>query len=134
VDFMLARALPRIAILLALGPAATAERVVAPPGHGSYQLYCASCHGAGAEGGGVAALGARWGPPLTALGGKYGAPLRRERLAELVVSERRPGGQRVCGDRVFAKLPDMPFRSAAELATVLTALEYVAAVQRSPDE
>lgn len=101
------------------------------PDEAVFVQYCSGCHGSDARGG---ADGTGPGPDLTHLALESrdpGMPLALTRWVEFVTSPRRPGAQRICGERVFARLPSSRFREHAERWVVREALSYVAVQQQA---
>jgi hypothetical protein len=120
--------------LVAAPPPVHADERGPAPNRGAspFALYCASCHGFDARG--VTGREPRAsGPDLTHL--VSGSPDREgpytlTPLVEFVTSPRRPGPQRICGERVFARLPTSRFREHLERWVVRAALEDVEKLAR----
>lgn len=124
------------AIACALGMLLAGVATTAPParaeeaparshGESLFARYCAGCHALDAHG--VAATRANASAPdLSHLARRSDEPLALEPLVAFVTSPRRPGTQRICGERVFARLPTSRFREHAERWIVRAALDYVA--------
>jgi hypothetical protein len=124
-------AITAICVAIAATPAHAGEP--RPPSHDEalFALYCSSCHGRDARGRTARDEGAS-GPDLTHLAEHSGRPeqqLALTPLVEFVTSPRRPGAQRICGDRVFARLPEIRFRERTERWIVRSALQHVATRQ-----
>jgi len=106
-------------------------------GYALYQQYCASCHGVWADGEGVLKPVLVAKPTnLRTLARRQGAPLDRERLAE-VIDGRKPivahgsrempvWGKRL-GEGVYTPVPDMRKRSM-----VMVIVDYLEAIQEKP--
>lgn len=113
-------------LLAALTPAAARAGDPDALAHAKlFALYCAKCHGLNG------APGRAGVPDLSGLAAREPTPFPTERLVDFVVSERRPGGPNVCGERVFARLPSAAFHELADRMTVRAALAYVAAAGRA---
>jgi hypothetical protein len=130
----LALATGMAAVLLGVSAlsARAGEGARAAPDAAVYLLYCSGCHGSGARGG-PAAESEVAGPDLTRLAARSPHPdalLPVHPYVEFVTSPRRPGAQRICGERVFARLPPSRFREQVERWVVREALDYVATLQR----
>jgi mono/diheme cytochrome c family protein len=112
-----------VGVLVAFAAAVRAEE--AGGSHGAlFERYCAGCHGLGDR----ASHGTA--PHLSALATRYGSPLPLAQLADFALDFHRPGGQRICGERVFARLPFTPFNDHVEREIVRAALQYVATSQQ----
>jgi len=122
-----------VVLLFVAAGAVRAERREGPaPFEAVFAQYCSGCHGPFARGGGADGTGPA--PDLTHLAlasGDPGMPLALTRWVEFVTSPRRPGAQRICGERVFARLPSSRFRDQAERWVVREALRYVAVQQQA---
>jgi hypothetical protein len=108
------------AVCALLGVAAPVARAEQPSDRGHktiFEVYCSGCHDLNAAEGTVPI-------DVSRLVTKYGAPLPNARLLEMVLSERRGGGSRVCGEHVSWLVPPQ-----FERATVRAALQYVADFQ-----
>jgi hypothetical protein len=90
---------------------------------GLFERYCSGCHGLDDR------PSRNEAPHLSGLTARYRSPLPMARLTDFVLSVHRPGGQRICGERVFSRLPFTPFNDYAEREIVRAALQYVAAGQ-----
>jgi hypothetical protein len=119
-------------------PAARRDEPLLESGAGLYMQYCASCHGATAQGNGPAAAALRQPPSdLTRLDERYGEPLPKERLASLIdgrvaVAAHGTREMPVWGEKLYAgDRPDSPARDAARAGTILLILEYLDTQQRS---
>jgi hypothetical protein len=113
-------------------PARAGERGPTARDASVFALYCSGCHGLDARGVAAARPSAS-GPDLThlALRSHPDEPLALAPFVAFVTSPRRPGAQRVCGERVFARLPASRFHAHVERAIVRSALAHVAAQQRA---
>jgi hypothetical protein len=126
-------ALPTLtALLVSLAPIGFAEEHE-PREHPNaflFHTYCSSCHGIWAEGDGP--LGQTRGPRppnLRRLALRYGLPLPRTRLTEHVLEARHGEGSRICGERVFWRLPQGAAIAMTRRGTVLATLSYLETVQ-----
>ena len=122
----------------ATAPVAPATAVES--GADRYVQYCASCHGIDGRGDGPAAATLRTPPPdLTRLSARWGSPLDRTALAELIDGRKGPRAHGppdmpVWGERLYAgERPDSPAREAARRGTLLLILEYLETLQRPPE-
>lgn len=143
---VLALPLPGCATPAGRGDAAPAASAQPAPdtavasGADRYRQYCASCHGVDGRGGGPAAETLRTPPAdLTRLSERWGTPLDRAALAELIDGRKSPrahgpSDMPVWGERLYAgERPDSPAREAARRGTILLILEYLETLQRAPE-
>ena len=119
-----------IPVALAFTASAAVGDPAAEGGAASYARYCASCHGPQGEGAAGAARPEANAPPLRHLAEKYGLPLPRVRLSKFIQLETRPGGGRLCGDRLLPNVPAMYARRMMERAVVAEALAHLETLQR----
>ncbi len=119
-----------IAIFVGILAAGLAAGEEAPLGQEEYDQYCASCHGVSAKGDGTGTGSILKQPPnLTVLSGKYGMPLPRAELIEIIdgTQPTHARGTRempVWGKKLFGGLPSAD-RSARIRGTLLVILDYI---------
>lgn len=124
----------------AIPSAQAAPETAIESGADRYVQYCASCHGIDGRGDGPAAETLRTPPPdLTRLSERWGTPLDRTALAELIDGRKGPRAHGppdmpVWGERLYAgERPESPAREAARRGTILLILEYLETLQRAPE-
>ncbi len=120
-----------VLLFVAAGAVRADRREGTAPFEAVFAQYCSGCHGSDARGG---ADGMGPGPDLTHLALESpdpGVQLALTRWVKFVTTPRRPGAQRICGERVFARLPSSRFREQAERWVVREALRYVALQQQA---
>lgn len=107
-----------------------------PPGRDAYLQYCGSCHGPEGDGQGPMAAELKTPPSdLTRLAKRYGAPLPRERLLDLVDGRSMPrahGSEAmpVWGRKLLEDVPPGAGKEAYKRGTILVILDWIEAIQR----
>lgn len=114
-----------------------AARAAEHGGRAPYEQYCASCHGAAADGQGpVAESFAEPPPDLRQLARKYGSPLPRPKLIEFIDGREmvRAHGTRdmpVWGEKLLAGVPPGAGNEAFKRGTIAVILDYLETLQIS---
>ena len=126
-----------LVVALATGVAAGAASAAGThPGYQAYAQYCAACHGPEGQGDGPVARELKQKPAdLTRLGQKFGTPLPRPQLVELIDGREmvRAHGSRempVWGKRLIENVPPGPGTEAWKRGTLLSILEWIESVQQ----
>jgi len=117
--------------------AAPPERAIdeSHPGHVYYRKYCASCHGLFADGLGPVAPALRSRPPdLTHLQSKYGDPLPRAALMNIIAGKdmvRAHGNadMPVWGEAIREDLPPSPGKEPARRQILQLVVDYLEEIQ-----
>jgi mono/diheme cytochrome c family protein len=128
------------ALLVAAAGTAVAGAATAAdhPGRAPYLQYCASCHGAGADGKGPVAASLRQPPAdLRLLARKHGLPLPKPKLEEFVDGRDmvRAHGSRempVWGERLLRDVPPSPGGEPFKRGTIRGILDYLESIQTPP--
>ena len=126
--------------MLALGVAAcvsvaTAARAVDHPGKATFDQYCASCHGPAADGTGPVAAEMKVAPSdLRKLGQKYGTPLPKPKLRELVDGRemlRAHGTSKmpVWGEQFVSNVPPTANTEFFKRGMIIVILDYIETLQ-----
>lgn len=119
---------------------AAAQAQAAPeavdPGREAFQQYCASCHGAKADGKGPLAKELRTAPTdLTRLTERFGSPLHTQRMLERIDGRRmaRAHGSRdmpVWGQKLARNVPRGPGTEAHTRGTLLIIIDWIESIQK----
>lgn len=106
-----------------------------PAGKAQYEQYCASCHGAAADGNGPVAAELKTKPAdLRKLAQEFGSPLPKPRLREIIDGRDMPGAHGtsampVWGEKLLADVPPSAGREPFKRGTILVILDYLATLQ-----
>ncbi len=130
----------RIPRVLAVGVAAcvavaSAARAADHPGKAAFDQYCASCHGTAADGTGPVAAEMKVAPPdLRKLGQKYGTPLPKPKLSELIDGRemlRAHGTSKmpVWGEKLVHNVPPTANTEFFKRGTILVIVDYIETLQ-----
>lgn len=127
----------RVLAAIAAGMIATAPQAHAsdPAGKAQYDQYCASCHGEAADGKGPVAAELKTTPSdLRKLGQKYGHPLPKPRLREIIDGRDMPGAHGtatmpVWGEKLLADVPPSAGREPFKRGTIFVILDYLGTLQ-----
>jgi mono/diheme cytochrome c family protein len=130
----------RVPLMLALGVAAcvsvaTAARAADHPGKAPFDQYCASCHGPAADGTGPVATEMKVAPPdLRKLGQKYGTPLPKPKLRELVdgremLRAHGTSDMPVWGEQLVSNVPPTANTTFFKRGTIIVILDYLETLQ-----
>ena len=106
-----------------------------PAGKAQFDQYCASCHGEAADGKGPVAAELKTTPAdLRKLHEKYGDPLPKPRLREIIDGRDMPGAHGtstmpVWGEKLLADVPPSAGREPFKRGTILVILDYLGTLQ-----
>jgi mono/diheme cytochrome c family protein len=141
---MLARG-SRVPWLLAVGVAAcvsvaSAARAADHAGKASFDQYCASCHGTAADGTGPVAEEMKISPAdLRKLGQKYGTPLPKPKLREIIdgremVRAHGTGDMPVWGEQLVHNVPPTVNTTMFKRGTIIVIVDYLETLQVKASE
>jgi mono/diheme cytochrome c family protein len=125
-----------VALAAASALAAPAQPDAASPGRASYRQYCAPCHGVAADGHGPVAPTLKEQPmDLRKLGQKFGMPLPKARLVEIIdgrnmVRAHGTSDMPVWGERLIQGVPPTAGKEFFKRGTVLVILDYLETLQQ----